>query len=133
MKQSDNNNDNDKILLETINQKLDAGLDAMDDETKETLRTIRLSAQAQAKHEGNKSWQWFRPWLRPMPIMLAASLVVVLSVSLRINMTPSIENTLAFESTPALEDMPLLTAADGIEFYDDLEFYQWLEATQYNG
>ena len=119
MKQSDN----DKALLESINRKLDDGLDAMDDETKDALRNIRLSAQAQAKHDRHK----IRQWLSPMPIMVAASLLMVLSVSLRMTMTPS------FDATPALEDMPLLTATEGIEFYDDLEFYQWLEATQYNG
>ena len=118
-----NKSKSEQLLLESINQKLDQSVIDIEPSTKVALRKIRQHALA---HTDKKSAALLS-WMKPAPLMAAVSLVLILSVSLR--MTLDTASTL----TPALEDIPLLTATDDIEFYNDLDFYLWLEAENLNG
>ena len=118
-----NRSKSDQTFLESINRKLDQSVIDIDVSTKEALQKIRQQALSQKGNNRDVLWSW----MKPVPLMAAVSLVLILSVSLRLTMDTM--ETL----TPALEDIPLLTASDDIEFYNDLDFYQWLEAEKSNG
>ena len=119
MKKSNEN----QTFLDNINDKLDQGVNEIDDATVGALHNIRKAAIAQAENKTINTWNW----LQPIPVMAMASIVLVVSVTLQMTMTSSVL------PAPALADIPLLTASDDIEFYNDLEFYQWLDAEKLNG
>ena len=117
-----NNAKDDQEFLKDINNMLNRRVEEIDENTKAALRNIRKAAIAQTVDRTANRWQW----LQPVPIIAMASIVLVVSVSLRTMTTSQ-------QQSPALENIPLLTAADDINFYNDLEFYQWLEAEKING
>lgn len=120
MKKQDKNGE----FLKAVNEELNQRVNAIDDSTREALRNIRKKAIAQEKNTSGNTWQWWRPY----PVIAAtAGIVLVVSVSLRMNMTKSID------ALPSPEDIALLTSSDDISFYQELEFYQWLEAEKING
>ena len=119
-----NEHDEEKIFLNRVHKTLDQGVDAIDDSTRAALRNIRKKTIARvADGSVNRS-----PRLQLYPMLATtAAIVLVVSVTLKINMSSS------FESLPGLEDIPLLSASEDINFYQDLEFYQWLETEKVNG
>ena len=118
-----NRSKSDQLFLESINRKLDQSVIDIEPSTKAALLNIRQKALVNKDCKSGALWSL----LKPAPLMATVSIVLLLSVSLR--MTLDTTNTL----TPALEDIPILTATDDIEFYNDLDFYQWLEAEKLNG
>ena len=118
-----NRSKSEQLFLESINRKLDKSVIDIDTSTKVALQQIRQQALTQEGNNPGVLWSW----MKPVPLMAAVSLVLILSISLRL--TIDTIDTL----TPALEDIPLLTASDDMEFYNDLDFYQWLETENLNG
>lgn len=119
-----NRQDKEKTFLNAVNTELNQGVDAIDDSTRAALRNIRKEAIAQVHDRPGNAWQWWQPY--PV-IAVTASIVLVVSVTLQINMTASMDDF------PELKDIAMLMASDDIGFYQDLEFYQWLEAQKING
>lgn len=119
-----NKQDEEKGFLNAVSKELDQRVDTIDDSTRAALRSIRKQAIALAHDKSGNSWQWWQPY--PV-IAITASIALVMSVTLRINMTASMDDF------PELKDIAMLMASDDIGFYQDLEFYQWLEAEKING
>lgn len=116
--------DEERNFLNKVNETLDQHVDTIDDSTRDALRSIRKNAIAEADCQSKNIFT--RLQLYPM-MATTAALVLVVSVTLKINMTADVDNL------PGLEDIPLMSASDDIDFYQDLEFYQWLEAEKVNG
>ena len=119
-----NRHDEEKNFLNQINKKLDQRVGTIDDATLDALRNIRKSAITEAADRSENIFTRFQ--LYPM-VVATAALVLVVSVTLKINMNSAVDDI------PGLEDIPLMSASDDIDLYRDLEFYQWLEAEKVNG
>jgi len=112
---SDKDRDNEKDLLDSVNQQLDKSAQSL---SNDDLRALRL-ARAQAIEQLNKPK---RVW-QPIAAVATAASVVAIVIGLQGIQTARVN----IDPTQSIEDLSLLGATEELEFYEDLEFYQWLE------
>lgn len=106
----------DREVMETVRERLEAGLDRMDDVTQARLRAARRQALAAGVvHTRRRAAGW------------AMAAAVVLAVGLWVMHGRG--------ELPAagVEDIEVLAAGDDLELYEDLEFYGWLASLDETG
>ena len=109
--------DDDKKLLQQLNQHLDDSEQALSAEVVSRLRQSRQLALDKLEGQNYKLRMGWRPFAAAAMVMS----IFVIMVALNFMQT----DTVGYPDT--LSDLPLLTATEEFELYEELEFYQWLE------
>lgn len=109
--------DKDDILLKQVKQHLNESVEQLDAATLSQLN----QARQQALQLRRVTWSW------PKPVMALGATAAMLTLTVSLLWTPTMQNSLA------MEDLPMLTASEDMELYQELEFYQWLTDEAQNG
>ena len=117
--------------IEAVRKQLDAAVEGFDDDIRDRLRAIRLSALSAA--HGRQSGL-LRGGLRGfgMPFRIAAATGATLLVVLAISLGPLRKDRAAVTDADPMASMELLASAHDVEFYRNLEFIVWYAQTQHD-